>query len=101
MTSRPLPTYRQAIVTCLFTALTGLVCAGLLSAAALVPAPPPVLPFVIAVCVAYPMLAALRSSSSLAVLRQRRPRRRLDERALAELRRDLDRLPEIGHPLGR
>jgi hypothetical protein len=102
MTSRPpLPTYRQAIVTCIFTVLSGLVCAGLLSAAAFVPAPPPVLPFVIAVCVAYPMLAALRSSSSLDVLRQRRPRRRLNKSALDELRRELARLPEIGHPLDR
>jgi hypothetical protein len=101
MTSRALPTYRQALATCVFAALTGLVCAGLLSAAALVPAPAPVLPFIVAVCVGYPMLAALQSSSSLAVLRQRLPRRRLDRRALLELRRQLDRLPETGHPLDR
>jgi hypothetical protein len=97
--SRPLPTYRQAIATCVFTALAALTCAGLMSAAALVPAPPIALPFVIAVCVLYPMVAAWRSSTALAVLRHRLPRRRLDERALGELRRDLDRLPETGHPL--
>jgi hypothetical protein len=101
MISRPPPTYRQAIATCVFTALSALACAALLSAAALVPAPRPALPFVIAVCVVYPMLAALRSSSSLAVLRHRLPRRRLDARAIGQLRRELDRLPEIGHPLGR
>jgi hypothetical protein len=100
MIAQPLPTYRQAIATCAFTALSALACAGLMSAAALVPAPPEALPFVIAVCIVYPMLAAWRSSSSLAVLRHRLPRRRrLDERALGELRRELDRLPEIRHPL--
>jgi hypothetical protein len=72
-----------------------------MSAAGLVPAPPPALAFVIAVCVGYPMLAGWRASSSLAVLRHRWPGRRLDERALGELRRDLDRLPETSHPLDR
>jgi hypothetical protein len=100
MIRRPLPTYRQAIGTCVLTVLTALICAGLLGAAALVPAPPVVLPFVIGLCVVYPMLAAWRSSPALAVLRQRWPRRKLDERALGELRRELDRLPEVGHPLG-
>jgi hypothetical protein len=99
MIARPLPTYRQAIVTCAFTALSALACAVLMGAAALVPAPREVLPFVIVVCVGYPMLAAWRSSSSVAVLRHCLPRRTLDERALGELRRQLDRLPEIRHPL--
>jgi hypothetical protein len=101
MIAQPLPTYRQAIAICAFTAVSALVCVGLMSAAALVPAPPEVLPFVIVVCVVYPMLAAWRSASSLAVLRHRWPRRRLDERALGELRRELDRLPEVRHPLDR
>jgi hypothetical protein len=72
-----------------------------MSAAALAPAPPPALLFVIAVCVVYPLLAGWRASSSLAVLRHRSPRRRLDGRALGELRRELDRLPETSHPLDR
>jgi hypothetical protein len=101
VTPRALPTYHRALATCVFTALSALTCAGLLSAAALVPAPPTVLPVVIAVCVFYPMLAAFRSSSSVAVLRRHWPRRRLDERALAKLRRELERLPEVGHPLDR
>jgi hypothetical protein len=101
VTYRRLPTYRQAIATCAITALSAVVCAGLMSAAALVPAPPPALPFVIAVCVGYPMLAGWRASSSLAVLRHRWPGRRLDKRALGKLRRDLDRLPETSHPLDR
>jgi hypothetical protein len=79
--------------------LTAFACAGLLSAAALVPAPPVVLPFIVTVCVGVPMVVACDSASALAVLRNRWLRRRLDERALGELRRDLDLLPETGHPL--
>jgi hypothetical protein len=101
MICRSLPTYRQAITTCAFTAVSAVMCAGLMSAAALVPAPPLVLPFVVVVCVVYPMLAAWRSSSSLAVVRHRGPERRLEQRALSALRRDLDSLPEIRHPLDR
>ena len=74
-------------------------CAGLMTAAALVPAPPLVLPFIVAVCVLYPMLAAWEASPALAVLRQRWLRSRVDERALGDFRRELDGLPEIGHPL--
>jgi hypothetical protein len=99
MTSRALPTYRQALATCGFAALTALTCAGLLSAAALVPAPAVVLPLIVTVCVALPMLVAIESTAALAVLRTRWSRRRLDERAVGELRRELDRLPETGHPL--
>src|SRR5512132_1788120 len=100
MIFRPLPSHRQAIITCALTALTALMCAGLLGAAALVPAPPLMLPVIVTMCVVVPMLAAWQSVPSLAVLRSRRPSSRLDERALNELRRDLDRLPETGHPLG-
>lgn len=89
------------MVTCLFTALIALGCAGLACAAALVPAPAPVLPVVVVTSIVLPMLAASSSSSSLAVLRHRWPRASLDERALAELRRDLDLLPETAHPLDR
>jgi hypothetical protein len=99
MTSRALPTYRQALATCGVAGLTALTCAGLLSAAALVPAPAVVLPLIVTVCVALPMLVAFESTAALAVLRARWSRRRLDERAVGELRRDLDRLPETGHPL--
>ena len=101
VTPRVLPTYRQALATCLFTALSVLTCAALLSAAALVPAPPAVLLLAIAVCIVYPMLAAFQSSASVAVLRCHWPRRRHERRALEKLRRELDRLPEIGHPLDR
>jgi hypothetical protein len=83
-------------VTCAFTVLTVLTCAALMAAAALVPAPPAALPLLIAVCIGCPMFAAWQSASSLAVLRYRP-----DERALIELRRELDQLPETAHPLDR
>jgi hypothetical protein len=101
MTGRPAPTYRQALATCACTVLTALTCAALMAAAALVPAPPAALPLLIAVSIGCPMLAVSQSSSALAVLRGRRRADRLDERALIELRRELDQLPETGHPLDR
>jgi hypothetical protein len=99
MSSQPLPTRRQAILMCAFVALTALMCAGLLSAATLVPAPPAVLPFIIAICIGGPMFAAWELRPSIAVLRAHRGSRSRDVRALAELRRYLDQLPEIDHPL--
>jgi hypothetical protein len=99
MGQSPLPSYRQAIATCTLTALSALLCAGLVAAAALVPAPPLALPFVIAVGVGYPMLAVWQSHASVDVLRRRWMR--AERRALAQLRRELDRLPEIRHPLDR
>jgi hypothetical protein len=96
-TSPTLPTHRQAIVTCALTALSALVCAGLVAAAVLVPAPRLALPFVIAVGVGYPMVAVWQSHASLTVLRRRL--RRPHKRALTDLRRELERLPETRHPL--
>jgi hypothetical protein len=101
MSTRPLPTYRQALATCVVTALTAVACGGLLCAAALVPAPPVVLPLIVSVCVVVPMVMACESIPALAVLRSRWSRRRLDQRALGRLRRELDQLPETGHPLDR
>jgi hypothetical protein len=79
---------------CVFVALTTLTCAGLVSAAVLVPAPPVVVPFLVATCIGCPMGAALELPASLAALRAGR-----DARLLADLRRDLRRLPETQHPL--
>jgi hypothetical protein len=76
-----------------------LACGGMLSAAALVPAPAAMLPFIVTVCVVVPMVVALESTSALAVLRQHWSQRRLAARAVGKLRRELDRLPETGHPL--
>ena len=101
MTERAIPSYREALATCVFAVVTAAACAALMSAAALVPAPPAALPLLVVVCVGCPMFAAWQASSSLPVLRHGRPRGRLDERALADLRRDLDQLPETAHPLDR
>ena len=99
MSPRPLPTRRQAIFGCVFVALTVLTCAGLVSAAVLVPAPAVVVPFLVATCIGCPMRAALDLPASLAVLRADR-RTRGDARLLAEMRRHLRQLPETQHPLG-
>jgi hypothetical protein len=101
MTARPLPSHREALATCVFALVTAAACAALMSAAALLPAPPAALPLLVMVCVGCPMLAGWQAAAALPVLRLRRPRRRLDERALVELRRELDRLPETAHPLDR
>jgi hypothetical protein len=101
MISRPLPTRRHALITCALGVLTALACAGLLAAAALVPAPHVVLLFVIAVCVGCPMLAGWELPAAVSALRGFDPAvGPSGERALEELRRGLDALPEISHPLG-
>jgi hypothetical protein len=64
--------------------------AGLITAAALVPAPPVVVPLVVLVCVAGPIVSTFELARALAVLRG----------PAAELRRELDSLPETQHPLG-
>lgn len=97
MSLRPSCPRRQAMVEVATAVLIAMMCAGLASAAALVPAPGPVVPFAVAVSVVLPMLAAWQCSAAFAVLRRGRP---LDEAALGQLRRELDRLPETGHPLG-
>jgi hypothetical protein len=108
MTSRVLPTRRRAIRLCVFAALTALMCAGLLTAAALAPAPPAVFPFLVVICIGCPMVAACELPAAIAAVRAGRGRAahrarrasRIDVRALAALRRELDQLPETPHPLG-
>jgi hypothetical protein len=84
---------------CVFVAVTALVCAGLLAAAALVPAPPVVLPFIALVCIGSSMVAGHELPVAIAGLRRTLPRA-LDHEALDALRRQLDQLPETPHPLG-
>jgi hypothetical protein len=88
-----MPGRHHALLTRLVCALAVATSAGLFTAAALVPAPPVVLPLVVAVCIGFPMLAAWELSAT-------RGRAPLDSRALARLRRHLDELPETRHPLG-
>jgi hypothetical protein len=99
MSARPVTTRRQAIIICVSVVATGLACAGLVSAAALVPAPPVVLPLISAVCVGWPLAAGGDLRSSISFLRDLR-RRSLRRHHLARLRRELDGLPEADHPLG-
>jgi len=87
---RPNLSRRRAIQECVFVAVTALVCAGLLAAAALVPAPPIVLVVVIVICIGCPMAAAYDLARAVPALRD----------PSSKLRRQLDRLPETEHPLG-
>ena len=81
---------RRAGLACLSVVLMAVACACLIAAAVLVPAPRAVLPLLVLVCVAGPIAATFELARVLAVLRE----------PAAELRRELDRLPETQHPLG-
>jgi hypothetical protein len=59
---------------------------------------PPVvaMPLIVVVCVGCPVFATWELPRAVAALR----RSRGDARAIAALRRSLDRLPQVEHPLG-
>lgn len=86
---------RDAVFGCVFVALVSLMCVGVLTAAALVPAPAAVEPFVVVVCVGLAMAAASELPDAIAALRRDQLSRALDA-----LQRQLDQLPETEHPLG-
>jgi hypothetical protein len=69
---------------------------GLCVAAILAPAPTAIAPLVAAVCVGGPMFAGWQVPGAVASLRAERKH----GRALGSLRRSLERLPEVEHPLG-
>lgn len=100
MTPRPLPNRRQAVFTCVACAITVLVCAALMTAAALVPAPHVVIPAAALVCICLPIIAAVDVLASIAVVRASRADVLDRKRAVSEMRRRLDSLPETRHPLG-
>ena len=85
---------REAIARIAFALLVVLACAGLVSAAALVPAPPLVLPLIAIVSIGGPMTVTPELQAGIAALRRQRD-------AIAELRRNLAELPETAHPLER
>ena len=85
---------REAIARIAFAVLVVLACVGLISAAALVPAPPLVLPLIAIVSVGGPMTVTRELQAGIAVLRRHR-------HAIATLRRNLAELPETAHPLER
>lgn len=100
MMPRPIPTRRHALLTCTLVVLTAVICAGLMTAAVLVPAPPVVVPLVVATCIGCPMIAALELPASIAAWRAGRTSgSAADARLLADMRRYLRQLPETQHPL--
>ena len=105
MRSGSLSSHRRALAVTAFAALTAVVCGALITAAIVVPAPLIVLPLLAGACIGLPMLAAWQLAhvhaavgGLSAALRRRNP---LDERAVRDLRRSLERLPETAHPLDR
>jgi len=105
--SKSFPTRRQAIARCVLTAAVPLVCAAVLTAAVLTPAPPVVLPVIIALCIGYPMLIAVELPAVLAALGAtgsappvRRTVTKLHDHEVGALLRELEQLPETHHPLG-
>src|SRR4051795_11626570 len=100
-----MPPRRRAAAVTAFAVLTALVCGGLITAAILVPAPVAALPLIALACVGLPMLAAWQLAhvhrsvgGTTQAIRRDGP---LDESAVHELRRSLERLPETVHPLDR
>jgi hypothetical protein len=95
MRHRAPATRRDAVLNCVFIALVTLVCAGMLTAAALAPAPAAVLPVVVITCLGFAMAVASELPATLEVLR-----RAHDTHAVDALLRELEALPEVEHPLG-
>lgn len=79
----------------LAAAMTVLISAATCAGAVLAPAPPVVLPLVVAICVGGPLFAAWEVPAALVSLRAHRA-----GKALTRLRLNLDQLPETEHPLG-
>jgi hypothetical protein len=91
------PTRRQAASACVFATMATACSAGLLVAAVLLHAPAAVVPLLVIVCIGCPVIAAWQLPPAIATLRARRVSHR---QAIAMLRRSLDQLPEVEHPLG-
>ena len=92
MADRTHPPLRQVAAGLGCTAFMLAACMGLIAAAAVLPAPPAVLPLLVLVCVAGPMLAAFELARLAPQLR--------GVRHLVRHRRALEALPETEHPLG-
>jgi hypothetical protein len=96
--SAGVPSRRHAILICVSALVVLLMAAGLCSAAILAHAPPAVVPLIAISCAGLPLLAACRLPVAVAALRTKSPP--LSELSLADLRRDLNQLPETKHPFG-
>ena len=86
------PALPQVVARLCSTVFIVAACTGLIAAAALLSAPPAVLPLLVLVCIAGPMLAAIELAHLAPHLR--------GLRSLARHRRALEALPETEHPLG-
>jgi len=86
---------RHPHLTLLVASLSVLSGLAVCAAAILVPAPAAAVPLVALMCVGCPMFASWEVPVAIESLRARRGRK-----ALAVLRKSLDKLPEVEHPLG-
>ena len=81
---------RRLLVAAISLTLSVLTAASLVVAAALVPAPPAVLPLLVLVSIGTPVAGTFELASAMTEIDAPR----------AQLRRELDRLPETPHPHG-
>lgn len=88
------PSEPRLVIVGLF--LAAVLCTGLCLAAILAPAPTAVAPLIAAICVGGPIFAGWQVPGAVASMRAERKR----GGALAALRRSLEELPEVEHPLG-
>lgn len=86
-------TLRQAVLNLVLVAATLVMCAALLTAAALAPAPSLAQPLIVVVCLGFTAAIACQAPDSLRVVRGSRDARE-------RLRHQLEQLPEVEHPLG-
>ena len=91
-------TRREATAACVFAAVAALCSASLFAAAVLMHPPVVVIPLLLIVCVGSPVYGTWQLPHAIAALRAGRSESH--RRAIASLRRSLDRLPEVEHPLG-
>jgi hypothetical protein len=95
--TRQFKTRLQPRLVLVVAVVTAVVSMAVCAAAILVPAPAPAVPLVVVVCVGAPLFAGWEAPGALAWVRAERSHRR----ALAGLRRTLEQLPEVEHPLDR
>jgi hypothetical protein len=89
---------REAVAACLFAAVAALCSASLCALAVLMHPPAAVIPLLVIVCVGSPVYGTWQLPHAIAALRAGRGESH--RRAMASLRRSLDLLPEVEHPLG-
>jgi hypothetical protein len=90
-------TRREAASACVLAVVSALASAGLFAAAVVGHPPAAVIPLLVIVCVGAPVFGTWQLPHAVAALRAPRQHHR---RAIARLRRSLDELPEVEHPLG-